>query len=620
MTFQALLFCPDEKTARVTTQVLTELEFSVEPCTEPFAAVKKLMAQHFDAVVVDCENEQNATLLFKSARNSTSNQGALAVAVVEGQAGVANAFRIGANLVLTKPINVEQAKSTLRVARGLLRKGTEAAKAPQAGLTASPTAPPSAAPAETAARPTASTAPRPVTPTAAVARPVTPAPIQKPVAPVFTQSAATAKSTAEITGSRPKVQPPSAAPASAAADIFEAPSPSAGSEPKRVAPQHSFEAAVKPAASASGKVPIQTPQNTGSGASASTSGKVPLFQAKPVLRSGMGPGGAAAAPAPAKENPKPFAPVFQDRPGMLEQSGKPNAATLENLFESGTGRTEAVAAPSFAALDSANESEGSGGNKTAIIVAIAILALAALGYFGYTKFIARKASTSTPAVAPQSQPPTPDGVPLSSNGTGAVQQANTSAGPLSATHAEVGATPHAASAARESDTESEPEVVVTHPAPQKSLSVKSDAAKASSKRTEEVTTAELSAPPVIGSGETTEAGAISSIVQSAPVAMPKVAAPQTVRVSQGVTEGLLIKKVPPTYPRQAIQMHVQGAVQMQAMIDKQGRISGIKVLKGDPTLARAAIEAVNQWRYKPYFLDGQPVDIQTQITVNFKLP
>jgi PleD family two-component response regulator len=153
MTFQALLFCPDEKTARVTTQVLTELEFSVEPCTEPFAAVKKLMAQHFDAVVVDCENEQNATLLFKSARNSTSNQGALAVAVVEGQAGVANAFRIGANLVLTKPINVEQAKSTLRVARGLLRKGTEAAKAPQAGLTASPTAPPSAAPAETAARP-----------------------------------------------------------------------------------------------------------------------------------------------------------------------------------------------------------------------------------------------------------------------------------------------------------------------------------------------------------------------------------------------------------------------------------------------------------------------------------
>src|SRR5437588_8719780 len=138
MGHQALLFCPEENTARTVTQVLSELEFSVDSCNEPFAAVKKLMAQHFDAVVVDCDNEQNATLLFKSARNSRSNQTSLAVAVVEGQAGVAKAFRIGANLVLTKPINVEQAKGTLRVARGLLRKaepgkpGVPAASAPAA--------------------------------------------------------------------------------------------------------------------------------------------------------------------------------------------------------------------------------------------------------------------------------------------------------------------------------------------------------------------------------------------------------------------------------------------------------------------------------------------------------
>src|SRR5262252_2393886 len=144
MGYQALLFCPDEKTARTVTQVLNELEFNVEACIEPFAAVKKLMGEHFDAVVVDCDNEQNATLLFKSARNSTSNQASLAVAVVEGQAGVAKAFRIGANLVLTKPINVEQAKGTLRVARGLLRKGEPAkpAAAPPAPTAVAPAAPP----------------------------------------------------------------------------------------------------------------------------------------------------------------------------------------------------------------------------------------------------------------------------------------------------------------------------------------------------------------------------------------------------------------------------------------------------------------------------------------------
>src|ERR1700756_3276719 len=130
MGYQALLFCPDEKTARTVTQILSELEFNVESCTEPFAAVKKLMGGHFDALVVDCDNEQNATLLFKSARTSTQNQASLAVAIVEGQAGVAKAFRIGANLVLTKPINVEQSKGTLRVARGLLRKSDTKAAAP----------------------------------------------------------------------------------------------------------------------------------------------------------------------------------------------------------------------------------------------------------------------------------------------------------------------------------------------------------------------------------------------------------------------------------------------------------------------------------------------------------
>ena len=125
MGYQALLFCPDEKLARVVSQVFTELDFAVEPVHEPFAAVKRLMAQRYDAIVVDCENEQNASLLFKSARNSSFNQSSLAIALVEGQAGVAKAYRIGANLVLTKPINVEQAKGTLRVARGLLRKNSD---------------------------------------------------------------------------------------------------------------------------------------------------------------------------------------------------------------------------------------------------------------------------------------------------------------------------------------------------------------------------------------------------------------------------------------------------------------------------------------------------------------
>src|SRR6202795_4948624 len=166
MGYQALLFCPDEKLARVVSQVFSELDFTVEPVHEPFAAVKKLMSQRYDAIVVDCENEQNASLLFKSARNSSSNQSSLAIALVEGQAGVAKAYRIGANLVLTKPINVEQAKGTLRVARGLLRKNSDAASA-SAASAAAPAMPAKTAPVSTGnsfqppSRDTAASAPPP---------------------------------------------------------------------------------------------------------------------------------------------------------------------------------------------------------------------------------------------------------------------------------------------------------------------------------------------------------------------------------------------------------------------------------------------------------------------------
>jgi protein TonB len=95
---------------------------------------------------------------------------------------------------------------------------------------------------------------------------------------------------------------------------------------------------------------------------------------------------------------------------------------------------------------------------------------------------------------------------------------------------------------------------------------------------------------------------------------------QTLSVSQGVSQGLLYKKVAPSYPQSALRMHIEGAVELLATISKEGNISHIKVLSGDAQLARAASDAVKQWKYKPYLLNGEPVEIQTQVTVNFKLP
>jgi protein TonB len=114
-------------------------------------------------------------------------------------------------------------------------------------------------------------------------------------------------------------------------------------------------------------------------------------------------------------------------------------------------------------------------------------------------------------------------------------------------------------------------------------------------------------------------GVIGGIISSTPVAVPKVAV-QRVRVSQGVIAGLLVRKVTPTYPQMAKIARVQGPVVLAAVIDKDGTIQNLHVLStASPLLNQAAIDAVRQWKYKPYILNGEPVVVDTQITVNFTL-
>jgi protein TonB len=91
-----------------------------------------------------------------------------------------------------------------------------------------------------------------------------------------------------------------------------------------------------------------------------------------------------------------------------------------------------------------------------------------------------------------------------------------------------------------------------------------------------------------------------------------------VRISH-MSEGNLIYKVQPAYPALARTARIQGAVVLQAVISKQGAIENLKVLTGQPMLVPAAIEAVRQWRYRPYILNNEPVEVETQITVNFSL-
>lgn len=95
--------------------------------------------------------------------------------------------------------------------------------------------------------------------------------------------------------------------------------------------------------------------------------------------------------------------------------------------------------------------------------------------------------------------------------------------------------------------------------------------------------------------------------------------PQRVRVSQGVSRGLLVTKVQPEYPEKARKKRIQGTVVLHVIISKAGDVATVELVSGHPLLAPAAIDAVKQWKFKPYLLNGNPVEVDTQIQVNFSL-
>ncbi|MGA2359259.1 MAG: TonB family protein [Terriglobales bacterium] len=605
MGYQALLFCPDEKLARVVSQVFSELDFAVEPVHEPFAAVKKLVAQRFDAIVVDCENEQNASLLFRSAKNSSCNQSSLAIAVVEGQAGVAKAYRMGANLVLTKPINVEQAKGTLRVARGLLRKNSEAANAATPGMPAK-TAPESAGGSFPPASRAAATASRPSRPELAELE----APMTATIPEALVAGLPTTTALARVEDNPALVPAPAAQSktTSAAGPALESRQPeSAGTVQNDVAKND--EVKNEAANIAATSLPAQ---NTSS-----------AFTAAP---------GSAAAPAPAKKVTAPPAKenkivekkivkskIVESKIAESESAPPSHDAGPVPLPTSNSVST--TGAPSFAVALDEHDSWGSSGFQKILMVVIAVLALAALGYLGYSEL---GKSSKTPAPQPVSSPqdskqpaPTPMSSPVAAPSTstpGRASAATQTLAPKTATAAprdEPSAGPGNSTVIRiaaNAAANSEPGTKKPDSAP---LHVKSGPKMSAQ--------AEESAPPLpspstdASANDSSLSGLISSASSNPP--RPSLA---TVKLSQGVSQGLLIKRVQPTYPHAALAAHTQGAVQIEATINKEGNVTNLKVLRGDAALARAALDAVRQWRYKPYYLDGEPVEIQTQITVNFK--
>ena len=131
----------------------------------------------------------------------------------------------------------------------------------------------------------------------------------------------------------------------------------------------------------------------------------------------------------------------------------------------------------------------------------------------------------------------------------------------------------------------------------------------------------LSGPGVSGAGAIGGLGDVLKVappppVHPAPAHKPE---PSPIRLSSKLSQSQLIYCPKPSYPRLALSARIEGTVRLQATISRDGRIENLHVLSGHPLLTGPAMEAVREWRYHPVLLNGDPVEVITEIEVNFKL-
>jgi len=587
MGYQALLFCADQKTISLVSQILCDLDFSVEPCSEPFETVKKLASRHYDALVVDCTSEQDSALLFKTARNSELNRESLVVAIVEGQAGITRAFRIGANLVLTKPINAEQTKGTLRVARGLLRKGDKGKSAPPESVSA-PASPykDRAVRAEASAGSTASTAPSEgaakESGTLGVAQPTAQLQVEEKISGPKPDAAEAGlmESLPEPAPAKPMTGISQPSWQSSVPLLPEKTLAAAASAPAASA-ETSASAATKKDSPAQGEVLPTPAETTRTARFRSVSSEIADADAA-----------SGAAPARAKELPRPIVELFESKTEHPAAAPQPAAGKSKPSAKKTSKETDAVAGEpeDFSWQDSVRNQEAyeeQHSKKNFVIAAALVLGLAAGGYFAWPRLqpyvmslpfvqslVQRYIAEPAPPAVPSrpSAPAAPSlrqGVPEGSQQGSAPSAAATPAQPSATPASENGAISSSASP------QSAPGGV---------------------------------AAPAHQSKSATAGTAVASGPASAPV-----------HLSSSAADSLLVTRVDPVYPPLAQKMHVVGLVVLDATIGKDGSITSVKLLRGEPILARAALDAVRQWKYHPYSVNGQAVEVRTEINVNFKL-
>jgi protein TonB len=547
----ALLLSPDDQAVSAITGVLEEMSVTCERPLDGASAAQKLNSQSFDLVLVDCENLPAAKLIFDVCRRGKSGNNPVPIAIVDGRAGLPTAFRLGAELILTKPVAKDQARSTIRTAVSRVRKDvltTESVPAPPA----------SAAITEERAQTAATTVFSQLTNFAEPAPSFVPSavPAAAPAtlsAPALSPKMHSTVGEIEVAPATPKLDPPSAS--------FSAPSLSESSSARAVSENSKSARPVKPSDD-----PVLAELEESE-----------LAESRQAESEKQSSGPAKAAPnQPAGES---LAPVFSSyRQGRQKRRG-PLVALLM-LALAGAGFYAAwTYQPGFRAIAQPQIDR---------VLALAGMALPPARTPNPAKPSAQLAPATTPAPAPelpadpnQTQSKAPDSATSSAPGpaTGSPTTSTAATAPV-----QLAATPGTEVAPPASGATATAAPVLTKPEASKPGDAKKNAAAAASSN------AQLP-------------GESSAIILS----------------SKGA-EKRLAHSVPPKYPVEARSAEAQGTVVLKEVVDENGKVEGVRLVEGNATLATAAIQAVKQWRYRPYVRDGKAQPFQTVVIVDFQRP
>lgn len=533
----ALLLSPDDQAVSAITGVLEEMSVTCERPLDGVSAAHKLNSQSFDLVLVDCENLPAAKLIFDVCRRGKNGNNPVPIAIVDGRAGLPTAFRLGAELILTKPVAKDQARSTIRTAVSRLRKDitvNESMPQPIASAAISDTA----REGERAQN-------------AAVSSQLTS--FAEPAPPFVPSTARSAASTATISA------PAFATKMHSAIDGIDAPTapklnPPAGSasapSSDRSAPAHSI-----PAPPSDDPVLAEIDRKE----------LEALAQENLDLESSVRE---KAANHPAADSGT--TPVFSSYQQSQKKGRSPLVGLLALVLVGGGLYAAWTYEPGFRAFVQPQIDS--------------VLAFAGIAQHGPAPSPAKPSTQLAPApsLAPAAVSPTdPNAAKPADPGAAA----NSATG-LAATPAAV---PIATSAA--------PNTAVTP------------------------TVSGATVPPVASKPEASKTG--DSKKDAAAPTSSSAQLPgenSAIILSSKGAEKRLAHSVLPKYPVGAPSADAQGTVVLKAVIDENGGVGALRVVEGNATLAAAAIEAVKQWRYRPYVRDGKTLPFQTVIIVDFQRP